>query len=158
MFLLYEVVEQVSQKYFVIWVAAVHQRNLHGVVRGAHSPMEGTVDYEHPDIRSGRGDLPPDVRQLILPPLPEFLGVLGADPDGGVGGAVEGEGRGLHVRVGGGGAAQHGADSSASKSSIRRFVITEKAPTRAFAWLKAATTAFTFKTLLRHYAKRAMTP
>ena len=38
------------------------------------------------------------------------------------------------------------------------FVITEKAPTRAFPWLKAATTAFTFKTLLRHYAKRALTP
>ena len=38
--------------------------------------------------------------------------------------------------------------SSASKRSIRRFVITEKAPpTRAFSWLKAATTAFT----LRHY-------
>ena len=35
---------------------------------------------------------------------------------------------------------------SASQSSIRRFVITEKAPTRAFSWLKAATTAFTFKT------------
>ena len=32
-------------------------------------------------------------------------------------------------------------------SSIRRFVITEKNPTRAFSWLKAATTAFTFKTL-----------
>ena len=47
--------------------------------------------------------------------------------------------------------------TSASKSSIR-FVITEKAPTRAFSWLKAATTAFTFKTLLRHYAKRALTP
>ena len=46
-------------------------------------------------------------------------------------------------------------NTSASKSSIRRFVITEKAPTRA--WLKAATTAFTFKTLLRHYAKRALT-
>ena len=46
---------------------------------------------------------------------------------------------------------------SASKSSIRRFVITDKAPTRAFSWLKAATTAFTFKTLLRHYAKRALT-
>ena len=44
------------------------------------------------------------------------------------------------------------------KSSIRRFVITGKAPTRAFSWLKAATTAFTFKTLLRHYAKRALTP
>ena len=47
---------------------------------------------------------------------------------------------------------------SAPKSSIRRFVIPEKAPTRAFSWLKAATTAFTFKTLLRHYAKRALTP
>ena len=49
-------------------------------------------------------------------------------------------------------------EDSASKRSIRRFVITEKAPTRAFSWLKAATTAFTFKTLLRHYAKRALTP
>ena len=48
--------------------------------------------------------------------------------------------------------------NSASKSSIRRFVITEKAPTRAFSWLKAATTAFTFKTLLRHYAEQALTP
>ena len=49
-------------------------------------------------------------------------------------------------------------EDSASKGSIRRFVTTEKAPTRAFSWLKAATTAFTFKTLLRHYAKRALTP
>ena len=40
---------------------------------------------------------------------------------------------------------------------IRRFVITEKAPTRAFSWLKAPTSNFTFKTLLRH-AKRALTP
>ena len=39
------------------------------------------------------------------------------------------------------------ACSSVSKRSIRRFVITEKAPTRAFSWLKAANTAFTFKTL-----------
>ena len=38
------------------------------------------------------------------------------------------------------------------------FVSTEKDPTRAFSWLKAATTAFTFKTLLRHYAKQALTP
>ena len=34
--------------------------------------------------------------------------------------------------------------------AIRRFVITEKAPTRAFTCLKVATTALTFKTLLRH--------
>ena len=47
---------------------------------------------------------------------------------------------------------------SASKSSIRRFVITEKAPTRAFSWLNAATTAFTFKTLLRHYANQTARP
>ena len=40
----------------------------------------------------------------------------------------------------------------------RSCTITEKAPTRAFSWLKAATTAFTFKTLLRHYAKRVLTP
>ena len=30
------------------------------------------------------------------------------------------------------------------------FTITEKAPTRAFSWLKVPTSAFTFKTLLRH--------
>ena len=46
--------------------------------------------------------------------------------------------------------------ASASKSSIRKFVITDKAPSRAFSWLKAATTAFTSKTLLRHYAKRSL--
>ena len=49
-------------------------------------------------------------------------------------------------------------EASASKRSIRRFVITEKPPTRVFSWLKVATIAFTFKTLLRHYAKRALTP
>ena len=38
------------------------------------------------------------------------------------------------------------------------FTITEKAPTRAFSWLKAPTSTFTFKTLLRHYAKQALTP
>ena len=48
--------------------------------------------------------------------------------------------------------------TSASKSSIRRFLITEKAPTRAFSWLKAAITASTFKTLSRHYAKWVLTP
>ena len=34
----------------------------------------------------------------------------------------------------------------------------ERVPTRTKSWLKAATTAFTFKTLLRHYAKQALTP
>ena len=53
---------------------------------------------------------------------------------------------------------KHRTIISASKKSIRRFVITERAPNRAFSWLKAATTAFTFKTLLRHYAKRVLTP
>ena len=45
-----------------------------------------------------------------------------------------------------------------ASSQLVRFVITEKAPTRAFSWLKVATSAFTFKTLLRHYAKRVFTP
>ena len=44
------------------------------------------------------------------------------------------------------------------RRSTRRFASTEEAPTRAFSWLKVATTAFTFKTLLRHYAKQALTP
>ena len=51
--------------------------------------------------------------------------------------------------------------SSAVKRSIGSTTgctITEKAPTRAFSWLKALTSAFTFKKLLRHYAKRALTP
>ena len=50
--------------------------------------------------------------------------------------------------------------SAANRSigSTTDCTITEKAPTRAFSWLKAATTAFTFKTLLRHYAKRVLTP
>ena len=38
------------------------------------------------------------------------------------------------------------------------FTITERAPTWTFSWLKAPTGAFTFKTLLRHYAKLALTP
>ena len=55
---------------------------------------------------------------------------------------------------------QHtGHCSSAPHTALQQScTITEKAPTRAFSWLKAATTAFTFKTLLRHYAKRALTP
>ena len=50
--------------------------------------------------------------------------------------------------------------SAANRSigSTTGCTITEKAPTRAFSWLKAATTAFTLKTLLRHYAKQALTP
>ena len=43
--------------------------------------------------------------------------------------------------------------TSALKSSIRRFVITEKAPTRAFSWLKAILPL----SHLRHYAKRTLT-
>ena len=37
------------------------------------------------------------------------------------------------------------------------FTITEKAPIRAFSWLKAPTSVFTYKTLLRHYAKQELT-
>ena len=37
------------------------------------------------------------------------------------------------------------------------FIITEKAPTRAFSWLKVPTSAFTFNTLLRLNAKQTLT-
>ena len=43
---------------------------------------------------------------------------------------------------------------SASKRSIRRFVITEKVPTRAFSWLKVATTAFTFELQTQFHVER----
>ena len=43
------------------------------------------------------------------------------------------------------------------RRSIRRFVVTEKAPTRAFSCLKVPNRASTFKTLLRHYAKQMLT-
>ena len=62
-------------------------------------------------------------------------------------------------------ATRHCAEEVPRISAVKRSIssttgctITEKAPTRAFSWLKAATTAFTFKTLLSHYAKRALTP
>ena len=41
---------------------------------------------------------------------------------------------------------------------VGSFTLPERAPTRAFSWLKVPTSAFTFKTLLRHYAKRALIP
>ena len=43
------------------------------------------------------------------------------------------------------------------KRLIGDFLQSQRRPW-AFSWLKAATSAFTFKTLLRHYAKRALTP
>ena len=43
-------------------------------------------------------------------------------------------------------------------SSAANRLICEVVQSRAFSWLKAPTSAFTFKTLLRHYAKRALTP
>ena len=39
-----------------------------------------------------------------------------------------------------------------SNEGSRNFTIT-----RAFSWMKAPTGAFTFKTLLRHYAEQALT-
>ena len=42
--------------------------------------------------------------------------------------------------------------SAVNDPSVSQLVFTFTAPTRAFSWLKAPTSAFTFKTLLRHYA------
>ena len=42
------------------------------------------------------------------------------------------------------------------QTEVRKdLTIPEKVPTRAFSWLKVPTSVFTFKTLLRQYAKQA---
>ena len=54
-----------------------------------------------------------------------------------------------------------GLPSSAANRLIGEVVQSQRRPllpTRAFSWLKAPTSALTFKTLLRHYAKQALTP
>ena len=73
--------------------------------------------------------------------------------------------RGQLLEVGEGEAAAPRPGDGVLLSAVKRSIgsttgctITEKAPTRAFSWLKAPTSAFTFKTLLRHYARRALTP
>ena len=43
-------------------------------------------------------------------------------------------------------------------SRVELLTINWQSCTITISWLKAATTAFTFKTLLRYYAKRALTP
>ena len=45
------------------------------------------------------------------------------------------------------GAEQHRASNEGYPKVHEDFTITEKAPNRAFSWLKASTSAFTFKTL-----------
>ena len=91
----------------------------------------------------------------------------GPDQAGHDGGDRSAHGRG-RVRVaaaGGQGGKLQLAVSSNMISAVKRSIgsttgctITEKASTRAFSWLKAPTSAFTFKTLLRHYAKQALIP
>ena len=60
-----------------------------------------------------------------------------------------------------GGEPATGTGTRASNESQRKIrediTITEKAPTRAISWLQAPTSAFTFQTQLRHYAKQALT-
>ena len=85
----------------------------------------------------------------------DVLGQVAEDDVAGLGGAGHGALHQLEV-----GLVRHLPDSAVKRSigSTTGCTITEKAPSRAFSWLKAPTSAFTFKTLLRHYAKRALTP
>ena len=53
---------------------------------------------------------------------------------------------------------KHQALFSRAANDPSVFTITEKAPNRAFSCLKAPTSAFTFKTILRHFAKWALIP
>ena len=83
--------------------------------------------------------------------FPPYLSLHGEGPGGGGAGedAADVEGSGFLLRV---------VLCSAPSVSQSVFTITEKAPTRAFSWLKAPTSTFTFKTLIRHYAEQALTP
>ena len=66
--------------------------------------MEGTVHQENSQlVRMVFSNGSSDISQLLLPALPELLGVLIAVPDGGVGRAVEQQHGGGDVGVGGGG-------------------------------------------------------
>ena len=49
------------------------------------------------------------------------------------------------------------SDSSLKKVHLKVRNHEEGPYTKAFSWLKAPTNAFTFKTLLRHYAKQILT-
>ena len=78
--------------------------DLHVGVGVRDCTMEGTVDQENSQFvwmvfSNGSSD----ISQLLLPALPELLGVLEAVPDGGVGGAVEQQHGGRDVGVGSGG-------------------------------------------------------
>ena len=119
-----------------------------------------TVMSQYSASHSDNYSCPPSAASCnIYTELPHIYLVLHVDIRGEVaGGAARARHHCNRRHVALPGHVARGVASSASKSSIRRFVITEKAPTSAFSWLKAATTAFTFKTLLRHYAKRALTP
>ena len=74
---------------------------------------------------------------ILLPLLPAFEGDIAGDSGSGMRAIMYYQVLWPHI-------------TSAVKRSIGSTTgctITEKAPTRAFSWLKAATTAFTFKTL-----------
>ena len=101
-----------------------------------------TAATQHHCYRSVYYLSPPRRRSVELP-----AGGGAASPQAAV--PVAGAGAGPQPQPRRGPAARTG-----SKSSIRRFVITEKAPTMDFSWLKAATTVS--KTLLlfqRYYLK-----
>ena len=51
-----------------------------------------------------------------------------------------------------------GGNIRASIKVREDFTITMKVHTRAFSWLKVPSSAFTFKTLFKHYAKQALKP
>ena len=56
-------------------------------------------------------------------------------------------------------------EANVNISAVKRFIgftigfhNHREGPTMTFSWLKAPTSAFTFKTILRHYATQALTP
>ena len=106
----------------------------------------GTLPQPCLDLHSEPGGgphRPPEVEapdRALLPPQPQPL--LAQLP---------------HYPVVGGGRELSPGSRALNKGS-RRFHNHGEAPTRAFSWLKVPSSAFTFKTSLRYYAKQTLTP
>ena len=97
---LHKVVEDVSKKDLILRTVTVQQRNLCIGIVVADGSMEGTIDNKHAYVWSGSRHLPPQLSQLIFPPLPELWSVLITHSDDSVCGAVQDQDWGLNIGPG----------------------------------------------------------
>ena len=66
--------------------------------------------------------------------------------------------RGTRLARSAGGGVSRSGRTRASNEPSAKFSQSRRRPLRTFSWLKATTSTFIFKTLLRHFAKQVLTP